>query len=41
MDLVKSTPWTDFIACADGIYASKIAEKTNPIKIDQYLFIHN
>lgn len=41
MDLVKETPWTDFVACADGIYASKIAEKTNPIKIDQYLFIHN
>ena len=41
MDLVKKTSWTDFVACADGIYAGKIAAITNPIKVDQYLFVHN
>jgi hypothetical protein len=41
MDLVKATPWTDFIACADGIYAGKIAAITNPIKAENILFVHN
>lgn len=41
IDLIKNTPWTDFVCTADGIYAEKIANKTNPIKVDGILFVHN
>lgn len=41
MDLVRGTPWTDFNPCADGYYAEKIAAKTNPVKVDNFLFVHN
>ena len=41
MDLIKSTEWTDFSSGADGIYAAKIAQKTKPVKVKGYLFVHN
>jgi hypothetical protein len=41
MDLVKITPWTDFHASADGVYAAKIGSQTNPIKANGILFVHN
>jgi len=41
IDLVKTTPWTDFTGNADGIYAEKIAAKTTPVKINEVLFVHN
>lgn len=41
MDLIKSTPWTDYDHLADGKYAVKIAQNTNPIKDNGVLFIHN
>jgi hypothetical protein len=41
MDLIKKTPWTDFVDVADGIYAEKIARQTNPIKVNGILFVHN
>jgi glycosyltransferase involved in cell wall biosynthesis len=41
MDLVRDTPWTDYIGEADGIYAAKIASKTNPVKAPGILFVHN
>jgi len=41
MDLIKITPWTDFVSVADGIYATKIASQTNPIKVNGVLFVHN
>lgn len=40
-DLIKDTPWTDFISDADGIYAEKIKSKTTPVKVDGILFVHN
>lgn len=39
--LVKDTPWEDTTWIADGLYAEKLAEKTNPIKINSLLFTHN
>jgi hypothetical protein len=41
MDLIKKTPWTDFVSVADGIYAEKIGIQTNPIKVSGVLFVHN
>jgi len=41
MDLIKKTPWTDFVSFADGIYAEKIGIQTNPIKVSGILFVHN
>jgi hypothetical protein len=41
MDLVASTPWTDFGGPADGIYCEAIAAKTTPVKVDGILFVHN
>jgi len=41
MDLIKTTQWTDFTANSDGIYAEKIGGKTNPIKVEGVLFVHN
>lgn len=41
IDLIKTTPWTDFVAVADGIYAEKIGSKTTPFKVNGVLFVHN
>ena len=41
MDLIKSTPWTNFDAKADGKYAVAIAEKTTPVKATGVLVVHN
>lgn len=41
MDLVASTPWTDFLGAADGTYCEAIAAKTNPVKVENVLFVHN
>jgi glycosyltransferase involved in cell wall biosynthesis len=41
MDLVKTTPWTDYGPGADGIYAEKIGSQTNPVKASGVLFVHN
>jgi len=41
IDLIKSTPWTDFTAGADGIYAEAVGRKTNPVKARGVLFFHN
>lgn len=41
MNLVKETSWDDYIDIADGIYAKKLADKTNPVKAPGILFIHN
>jgi hypothetical protein len=41
MDLVESTPWTEFGGPADGIYCEMIAAKTNPVKVENILFVHN
>ena len=39
--LVKDTEWNSFVPEADGIYAVEISKKTNPVKIDHILFVHN
>lgn len=39
--IIKDTEWTSFIAEADGVYAVELSKKTNPIKINQVLFVHN
>jgi glycosyltransferase involved in cell wall biosynthesis len=39
--LIKDTEWTSFIPEADGVYAVALSRKTNPIKINEILFVHN
>lgn len=39
--LIKNTPWEDVTWIADGLYLEKLAAQTNPIKINNFLFVHN
>ena len=39
--LIKETPWSSFTKEADGIYFKELASKTNAIKINNILFVHN
>lgn len=39
--LIKETPWNSFTKEADGIYFKELASKTNAIKINNILFVHN
>jgi hypothetical protein len=39
--LIKETSWDSFAKEADGIYFKKLASKTNAIKINNILFVHN
>jgi glycosyltransferase involved in cell wall biosynthesis len=39
--LVKETPWTNFTEEGDGYYAMDIAKKTKPVKLSNFLFVHN
>jgi glycosyltransferase involved in cell wall biosynthesis len=39
--IVKETPWTDFSRESDGLYAKNLAKKTNPVGINNILFVHN
>jgi hypothetical protein len=39
--LIKETPWDSFDKEADGIYFKELASKTNAIKINNVLFVHN
>lgn len=39
--LIKNTAWTSLDRVADGIYFKELALKTNPVKVDSILFVHN
>lgn len=40
-DLIKQTPWTSMAREADGIFFKDLTKKSNPIKINKVLFVHN
>jgi hypothetical protein len=42
MDIINNTPWDNIYAPdADGHYVEKIAAKTNTVKLNKILFVHN
>lgn len=41
IDLIECTPFDNYSEKADGWYAEKLASKTNPIKNEGILFMHN